>query len=186
MIGINKIDYLSQRDQRWANVKIGNSNTTLGRMGCTITCLSMISQFFGCYKSPNEIAKNQNNFEQDSVAWIQLNFPNFSFRWREGSPIKGDIVDMEMIKSYMAGNYDKKNTENRAVILQVANFSHWVVALWPTFDGDILAIDPWTGKTCEVLKTYGNITGAALFVKCKPGDKPAWRGNGKPEAPDYN
>ncbi len=188
MTGINNLTYLSQRDPRWANTKIGNSNTTIGRYGCAITCLSMISQFFGCYQLPDEIAKNAKNFEDDSIVWIQLNFPKFSFRWREGSLWNNaeNKIDMEMLKSYMAGESNKKNTEDRAVMLEVANRSHWVLALWPTYDDDILAIDPWTGKTCEVLKTYGNITGASLFVKWTDKTKGAWRGKMSPVAPDYS
>jgi hypothetical protein len=168
-----KIDYLSQRDPRWATVKIGNTDTLVGRMGCLITCLSMLTQYFNCYQLPDEIAKNVKNFTADSIAWINLNFPTFSFRWREGSLFSEEPVDMDLIKAYM-------KDPNKAVVLEVANHSHWVLALWETFDQDILAIDPWTGETCEVFKKYKNITGAGLFVKGKPTSKM------KPQAPLYN
>ena len=185
---VNNIKYLSQRDPRWAMDIMGSGSLTVGRYGCTTTCISMLSDYFGCKQDPGQIAQNKRNYSGDSnISWIGLDFPNFSFRWREGSLFSNVSLDMEMIKSYMVkgtlGNPD------RAVILEVANHSHWVVGLWPLPGGDILAIDPWTGKTCNVLETYQNITGAALFVrwdKTKHGGKQAWQGQGKPQAPLYN
>jgi len=182
--GVTKMEYLSQRDPRWANVTIGETTTTLGRMGCTITCLSMLTDYFGCKLSPAQIAQNANNFSNDSVQWINLDFPTFSFRWREGHYFSDadNIIDIEVIKAYLATGNDSEQRNNRAVLLEVANRSHWVVGLYYSY-GDIIAIDPWTGKTVRVLETYGNITGAALF---QANTKDAWRGKGQPEAPDYN
>jgi len=64
---------------------------------------------------------------------------------------------------------DKKIQEylkdpNKAVILQVDNGSHWIVALRPTILGkDYVCADPWTGKKCLAIKDYHNITGATYF-----------------------
>ena len=186
MLAINNIKYLSQRDHRWGKVKIGNSQIDIAHYGCLITCIAMVSDFFGKPITPDEIARNANWFNSlGSFVWIKPSFPNMSFRWREGqnSPMTGiEKVDMDMIKSYLAHGDNRPSDHNRAVILQVADESHWVLGLWEQY-GDILAIDPWTGKTCLVYETYKNITGAALFVKWdKP--VPAWRAP-KPEAPDY-
>ena len=185
MNGINDIGYLSQRDAHWSEMRIGDSNETVGRKGCLITCLSMLTDYYGCYQDPGQIASNPKNFLDSSVNWTALRFPTFSFRWREGSLYGASKLDMGMIKSYMAGNPDLLERANRAVILEVGNRSHWVLALWPTFDGDFVAIDPWNGKTCEVLKTYQNITGASLFVSWNK-EKPAWQGARKPKAPKFN
>jgi len=187
MIAINKIEYLSQRDPRWANKYIGNSTTTIGRMGCLITCLAMASEFLGRKITPAEIASNPDWFRIDSYIWTKAKYPNMSFRWREGSLVNDaeNIIDMDMIKSYLAHGDNRPTDYNRVVLLEVANRSHWVLGLWETYDGDILAIDPWTGRTCEVLKTYGNITGAALMVRWDNKEKEAWQGATKPEAPDY-
>lgn len=189
MKGINNIKYLSQRDPRWGKVKMGNSQVDIAHYGCLITCIAMASDFFGKPITPDEIAKNTNWFTGNgSFVWINSSFPNMSFRWREGSEFLGSkkqVLDMNLIKSYLASGKNLPYDNNRVVILQVANESHWVLGLWEV-NGDILAIDPWTGKTCEVLKEYGNITGAALFVRWNKDEHelPAWRG-AKPEAPDY-
>jgi hypothetical protein len=186
MNAINSIKYVSQRDLKWSTIKLGTSDVTVGRMGCLVTCLSMLSDYFGCYQTPGEIAMNPSNFDGSAnVSWVGLNFPKFSFRWREGSMFSDSKkLDMEMIKSYMAK--DGGGNPDRAVVLEVANHSHWVVALWPTFDNDILVIDPWTGKTCDVLKEYKNITGAALFVRWSNKTKKAWQNPNQPTAPNYD
>jgi len=181
---INKIEYLSQRDARWATTLMGGGNLTVGRYGCTTTCISMLTDYFKCKQSPKEIALNKNNYikNDSNINWMTLDFPTFSFRWREGSYFSETPLDMEMIKSYMVKG--TQGNPDRAVLLEVDNHSHWLLGLWPIGD-DILAVDPWTKKTCEVLKEYKNITGAALFVrwdKTKNGGKQAWQGAKKPEA----
>ena len=170
---LNEITYLSQRDERWSKTQINDCLSTVGRTGCTITCLSMLTDYYDCYLPPDVIAQNTKWIRGGNVWWIYLDFPTFSFRWREGNPYQSVPVDMDMIRAYM------KNPD-KAVLLEVANHSHWVVACWETFDEDILVIDPWTGRSCDVLKTYGNITGAALFVKGKATTRL------KPIAPDYD
>jgi len=191
MLAINKINHLRQGDILWGKNKIGNSPVDLAHYGCLITCISMMSQFFGCYKSPAEIASEVKWFNTlGSFIWINSDFDNMSFRWREGtqsSMVKKEVLDMEMIKSYLAHGDNRPSDYNRAVILQVNNESHWVLGLWET-NGDFKAIDPWSGKDCDVLSLYKNITGAALFVKWNKDEhngKQAWQVLGKPEAPDY-
>jgi len=180
MLVINQISYLSQRDPRWANKLIGASNVSIGRMGCLITCMSMASQFFGCYQSPDQIASNSKWFDTASLIWINMSFPSMSFRWREGSQIaNGDNkIDLDLIKSYLASGKNLPSDQNRVALINVANGSHWVLGLWwDDTEKDILAIDPWTGRTCWVYKTYGNITGGSLIVrwdKKEHDNKEAW------------
>jgi hypothetical protein len=189
MLGISNIKYLSQRDPRWNTIKMGDSQVDIGHYGCLITCIAMASQFFGKPMTPDEIANHKDWFNSlGSFIWIKSDFPLMSFRWREGSesPMeKKKLPDMNMIKSYLSHSDNRPSDYNRVVILQVANESHWVLGLWEV-DGDIMCIDPWFGKTCKVIETYGNITGAALFVKWdKSKPLPAWRGPA-PTAPLYN
>lgn len=179
MKAINEIEYLKQIDPRWENIKIGNSDTTIGDMGCAITGLSMLSDYFGCQMTPSEIASHANWFQYDSLIWVALSFPNFSFRWREGSLYSKTKLDMEMIKNYLID-------DDKAVLLEVDNRRHWVVGLWTNYDGDILAIDTYNGKSCLINEKYNNITGASLFIKCNKDNNKLWKGKAKPAAPDYN
>ncbi len=62
--------YLSQRNLLWASEHLGSSSLTMGRFGCTTTCLSMLSDYFRGYISPIQIAHNANNYTKDGlVVW---------------------------------------------------------------------------------------------------------------------
>ena len=180
----NSDRYLTQWDSRWTDVLIGTGKLTLGRWGCTTTCLSTVSKSFDCYQSPDQIAKNPKNYIDSEVNWIALDFPNFSFRWREGSLYSNaqNKIDFNLLKAWC-----NPLDPDKAIMFEVANRSHWVTGLWwNEYDNDFWAIDPATGKHCKVLETYGNITGAALFVrwnKNEHGGKQAWQG--QPQAPIY-
>lgn len=144
---------LSQRDPRWASSKLGQSNLTCGRWGCTTTAISMVSDYFGCYVSPLDLSHNVHNYTKDGlVVWEALSFRCF----------KGDK------RTY--GRDDKEiraalKDPSRAVILEVDS-SHWVVALAPTLLGnDYRIADPWFGDKCVLSKRYKKITGAKYFSK---------------------
>lgn len=192
---INNIKYLSQRDFRWGNLPIGKSSFLVKDFGCTLTCLSMISQYFGCYRSPEEISKMDIFDSGGRMIWTKLNFPTFSFRWCEGSSTGSSNADMEMIKSYMVDGI--KGAKDRALLIKIrvylpkgGSYEHFVVGLWPTFDGDIHIIDPWDAQSKDLIKTYGNsIVQGYLFTrwnKTQHEGKEAWQGQGKPLAPKYN
>ena len=149
--------YICQRDPRWAQVRIGESHATLGRSGCTCSCLSMLSSFFDCFQTPDQIASHNGWFNTlGEVLWNKLQFARMVFTNRQYG--RNDI----MIKAAIKG-------PNTAVMLQVAHGSHWVVALRPTLLGrSYIVADPWLGDSCDVIKRYGNITGAAYFRSAKP------------------
>jgi hypothetical protein len=148
--------YLSQNDKRWSADKLGSSPLTIGRYGCTTTCISMLSDYFKCYKNPKEIAHNVANYTKDGlIVWVNLKFDRMKFVRREYG--RNDAKIDQALKN-----------PNQAVILEVNNRSHWVVALRKTWFGlgsDYLILDPWTGRKEYALKKYHNITGSAFFAK---------------------
>lgn len=148
--------YLSQRDPRWGSIKLGASNIDLYHYGCTTTCISMLSDYFKCRSLPDSIARIKENYTADGlILWRNLRFAGMKFDWR------GYGRDDKKIQEYL-------KDPNKAVILQVNDGKHWVVAIRRTFLGlgsGYICVDPWTGKQCDVLKVYKNITGAAYFSK---------------------
>lgn len=146
--------YLSQRDPRWSDVKLGQSSLTVGRYGCTTTCISMLSDYFKCLAFPDAIAKVPTNYTKDGlILWNKLVFKKMRFKWRYYE--QNDAIIKECLKD-----------PNRAIILQVNNGLHWVLAVSKNLFGkDYTVLDPWTGKKCDVLKTYHNITGMAVFER---------------------
>lgn len=146
------VKYLSQRDPAWAAQRLGISNLTLGRYGCTSVCLSMLSDYFDNYMSPPEIASHKNWYTKGGlIVWDKLDFPKMKFvervRIRADNKIKESLLKI-----------------NTAVMLEVNNGQHWVVALRKAmFGNDYLVLDPWSGQKCWAIKKYHNITGSAHF-----------------------
>ena len=149
---------LSQRDPSWSSDKLGESSLTLGRFGCTTTCISMLSDYFKCFKSPLELAHNAalytkpgNPQGEGLIIWQALSLEKMKFVGRDRQEVAPTIL------KYM-------RDPDKAVILQVNNGAHWVVALRKTLLGnDYVIADPWDGKKKTLKATYRNVTGAAYF-----------------------
>ena len=134
----------SQRDLKWASLKIGDTNLTLGRYGCTITCLSMLTGI-----APNQMLRAL-KFSGALVVWQSCVFPRIKFEFREYG------YNSAKVQHYIADPH-------KAVILEVNNGSHWVVPVAYFPDGSYICADPWTGTYENLLLKYHNITGAAYF-----------------------
>jgi ABC-type bacteriocin/lantibiotic exporter with double-glycine peptidase domain len=141
---------LSQRDPRWAAQKLGKSVCTVGRYGCTITCLSMLSDWFKKFRSPWDLARELSYTIDGLVIWSSL--PKvLPFKLEKRLYSKNDA---EIVKSLK----DPK----KAVILQVDGY-HWVLLLNKI--GPLYWIaDPWTGSKKFLNGSYKSITGSAHFI----------------------
>lgn len=146
--------YLSQRNIDWASEKLGMSKLTLGRFGCTTTCVSMLSDYFGAFVSPVALAHNANLYTNDGL-FIWKNFKNQKMKFvrRSYGEDRGAIIQA------MKG-------KDSAVILQVNDGQHWVVGVRPTYLGkDYVIVDPWDGRKRTLKSAYKNVTGAAFFAR---------------------
>lgn len=141
--------HLSQRDPKWSSVKIGKTNLRIHDWGCTLTGLSMLSSYFGCYKTPAEIARTPGLFtDQGLIIWTSINKlfgGKLNFEWRQVGR------DDKRIKASLA---DPK----KAVLIEVNSGKHWVVGIdWNTANGPRI-VDPIDGKVKYLFKAYPNIT----------------------------
>lgn len=120
----------------------------------------MLSSFFDCYLPPDIIAKTPGLFTKDGLIYwggIEKLFKGkLKFVQRIGSRGKA-VFDRKKIDASLI------NSPKTAVILEVANFSHWVVVV-SNYGNDYYVIDPLDGKKKLALKTFGNITGSAHFI----------------------
>lgn len=114
----------------------------------------MLSDYFGGYVSPPEIAHNVHNYTPDGlVVWQALSFPTMRFVSRERGENKAGILNA-------------LRDPNKAVMLEVNHGAHWVVAVRKALLGDDWVIaDPWTGKLCKAKETYHDVSGAAYFAR---------------------
>lgn len=137
-----------------SGVKIGNSGLTMGRIGCTTCCISSIHSYFYPINpvKPQDLARQAGLYTLGGlIIWARLSLRGMRFERRTFG--RNDVEIRAAIKD-----------PDRAVILQVNNESHWVVATGVSFlRNDFVAHDPLTGGSCNVLAKYGNITGAAYF-----------------------
>lgn len=142
---------LSQRDPLWADKNIGASTIKVGRYGCTLTCLSMLSDYAGAWMRPDVIAGQKEWFTKDGlVIWTKLGIPGLIFEKRLYGKNEAEID--ESLK-------DPK----KAVILQVQNY-HWVVCVGKNWNKSYRIADPWTGKRANMSKYDHDITGSAHFL----------------------
>ena len=117
-----QLQALSQRDSRWSNTKLGNTNLTLGKYGCLVTSLAMLKG-----TTPDKVNSalvKENGFTREgylkhSVAEKALDIGNGARKGKNWNPGYDTVAEVSF---------------NGA--------QHFVV--WRT-DGTIL--DPWTGKS---------------------------------------
>lgn len=142
----------SQRDKKWANKVMVPSKLTLGRYGCTTTCIAMAGSYFGETLTPANVCDKIKYTKDGLILWDSCTFKRFKFYFREYGRkdvnIKNALLDRDLI-----------------VLLQVANGSHWVLATGYNSVNKVYKIaDPWDGGRTTT-KRYGNITGASYFKR---------------------
>ncbi len=140
-------NYISQRDPRWANEKLGfDSTVTIGTDGCTLTCLTMLVNGYGFSETPSTLNKKLKDmgsgvgFLGSLIVWPGLTqaFPKIVFDHiiicrDQPAPISdinasidaGQPLTIEIDESPASG-------------LQ----NHWVV-IYARQGNDYLMLDPW-------------------------------------------
>jgi len=102
--------YYSQRDQRWAYDKIGNSNENVLEVGCLITDIAMVLKKNGVNWQPNDISSNPDYFFSNTAYMLhpsRFSFPN-GLRYKNIgiSQIKEKLVNQQpVIVGLYAGKY---------------------------------------------------------------------------------
>lgn len=142
---------LSQRDIRWSNILMLPSSLTLGRYGCTTTCLSMLSDYYNCFRSPDQIVDfNVKYTNAGYIKWESVDFKGFRF--------------LKRVRYFDPTSIDESLRDpNKSVILEIWNKSHWVVALRRDIFGNFVIADPWDGKKKTIKPS--EVTGSAHFLK---------------------
>lgn len=140
---------LSQLDKRWCWKPIGNSKSTIGRYGCTITAISMASDYYKCFKDPAWMAKNL-KFLVDKVIWSSIgNVCCFKFKWRYYKHEQKIFTDA--IKDPAT-----------VLLLNVNGGAHWVIATKKVPFG-YWVTDPLGGKASYY--SHGAVVGGAVLTR---------------------
>lgn len=150
----------SQKDPRWAKVKIGNSPYTVASDGCVITGISDILWWYGYDITPGELAQLLRFTPGGKIYWesVTEKLPiKFIYRYWNFNAYTQSLVNAAlkhptqtviMELDYSAGNN---------------SFKHWVFSLVKQMVGYKMA-DPLRGDFSNTSLRYGGrLTGATLF-----------------------
>lgn len=145
--------YYSQRDSRWAGVRMGDSNDSVLEVGCLITDIAMLMKKDGIDMTPADIASNSNYFFSNTAFMLHPS----RFSWPNG-------------KSYVnvsVGAIDDELKNGRPVIVGVYHGqygTHYLI-LKEQSGSDYIINDPYYGpdKKFSDLYSKSSIFVAAVF-----------------------
>lgn len=151
---------LSQRAPICAELCLGQSDSTIGRYGCTITCLSMASEYFHsvnpsiAYRLPQELAKTLKFTSEGLLIWESLS-----------------SIGMKKENRFYGANYQLINEAlahpKKVCLIQVKmmNGFHWVLALSkvPGTNDTYNVADPWYGDRSTTRRYKNQISGGAVI-----------------------
>lgn len=143
---------LCQYDKLWSKIKLLPSNLTMAAKGCLTTDICMLSDYYGCFKTPDQVVGINIKYTVDGlIIWESINFSTFKFVKRVRNLFDVVSVD-ESIKD-----------PDKAVILAINNDAHWVVAMKKLPLGMYLCGNPWGGVKTMIHES--KISGSAHFIK---------------------
>ncbi len=143
---------LSQRDPRWAGVKIGRSNETVGRKGCLITDNSAITDYIGNFKDPGVLAQLLDFTAAGLLLWQSIEKAGLDFVYRFYSR-----DDAKILKAFA--------DPDQFVVLEV-NHNHWLWLIGVV--GGYKVMDPYYGDVIRITQRNYKITGFAILEKQDP------------------
>ena len=138
-----------QLDPKWKALFLGRTWLNASRWGCTTFALSVMSERFGCYRSPEDIAGNPKHYNRKGeIIWENVDFERMKFEKRIRRK------DLAAINDSIA--------PGRGVLVQV-NWTHWLLVLRK--EGErFIGFDPLGGEEIDILKKYRYITGSAHYT----------------------
>lgn len=144
--------YLSQRDKRWSDLYLGPSKCKVYAFGCTTTCISMFSDWYGEYKDPGVLARSLTYTKDGLLYWSSIGkvYKTITFKWRFYSH------DKKLITTALSSRWD-------TVLLNVDRNKHWVAALYHVPFVGYMAADPWTGF--KRLYKYNEVGGGSILTR---------------------
>lgn len=135
--------HLSQQDPQWKNLKLGNSNLTIGSYGCALTAVAMYLSGFGYAEDPaslNSKMKSRGGFVDAAIVWGAVGAIYANIRFKNLLICTDTDAPIDMIGNSTAAG--------QPVLLQVDSSpsaglqTHWVVA-YQKMGKDFLVLDPW-------------------------------------------
>lgn len=140
--------YFGQRDPRWAQVKLGNTQRTVAQVGCTTCTLSDATSWFKIERDPGILAQTLTYTTDALIVWTSL--PTV------GLKLKQRFFGHQ--KALIAAALKDPNT---TVSLNVDSGAHWVFALNSLPFNKYWVHDPYYDRKT----VYGGVVGGAIVSK---------------------
>ncbi len=140
--------FYGQRDKRWAQVTLGNTNRTVAQVGCTTCCVGTLASFFGILVDPGYLAKRLVYTPDALLVWSSLT-----------------SIGLKLDRRFYASNTaiidEALKHPRKVVLLNVDSGAHWVSALRSLGFGTYWVHDPLTNSK----KLYRGVVGGAVLSK---------------------
>ncbi len=163
MPNLPRYEILDQQDPRWALIKLGSSQRTVGHDGCAfVSAINAANWFYGGIKfTPDMLATN-------AALFTDANYPRGAglVLWERLCAALGNL-------RYLGAEFRENDaaigaaiaSPNKAAILNVNGGAHFVLA-WhrPLWGNDFVVADPWTGSKCWAKGRWHNIVGARYLL----------------------
>lgn len=126
--------YYSQKDSRWGNETIGNSNSKMKDLGCAVSCVAMVFTYHGERINPKQLS------DKPIFSWDLINWPK---GW-ESLALASSTTHSGVSWSTIDREIDNKNP----VIIFInakRGAGHYVVAHGKAKNGKYVVHDPYWG-----------------------------------------
>ncbi|GIW63804.1 MAG: hypothetical protein KatS3mg091_606 [Patescibacteria group bacterium] len=139
--------YYSQRDERWANYIINNSDMNIIEVGCLITDIAMIYKSEGYNITPIDIASEADRFLTNTAYMLRP--------WR--------LPSGKLFNPIAKSEIDQKLSEGKKVIVGVyaGNYGTHYVVLAAKDNDDYIMYDPYYGPDLKFSSKYSK---ASIFT----------------------
>ncbi len=163
---------LSQRDPQWASKKLGTSSVTIGTSGCVLTCLSMLSTYYGHPVLPHTLDAELvavNGFANTNLMiWEKLTEVYSDIKWDGRVDCPDTPAPLLTIDQYLSAgkpvivcvDFDPKEGLQQHFVLIIGK------------DNDYLINDPWTGETYYFTAKYGDPAKGIMGLRLYSGPAP--------------
>ena len=144
---------LNQRDPRWGEEYIGKSKSKIKDYGCTITSISMFSDWYKDFKDPEWMVKNLLFTSDGRIYWTSITKSVLPMKFVYRYYYRDDRKIQEILKS------------KDGVCLLEVNRNHWVALVGYSRVYGYKVNDPYYGDTIYLSKRNYKITGLTELTK---------------------
>lgn len=156
------IEPLSQLDERWKDIQLGTSASTIGGYGCLITAVSMMLNYYGYDITPDILNDELNSHAGYSngnlLVWgsIPVIYPDVTYDGKYAGA-RNDIIDARLDDGRPVLVHVDYNPDTAPIE------QHWVLIVGKNSDGYIIN-DPRDGLQLSFVKRYGDSTAKIYSV----------------------